>query len=137
MTQRCIQTLMVLVLIGGISACGSKGAGAQAELSTIDEAMRQAINLGADQLAPVELRFAREKQRQAQAAMRAKKYSKAKMLSREAKVDAQLAGALAIAVSSRDALEGVYDDILVDPGAQGQQTPASSSNSLRALIGGE
>lgn len=137
MTKRCIQTLMVFVLIGGISACGSKGEGALAELSTTDEAMRHAISLGADELAPVELRFAREKQRKAHAALKAKKYSKAEMLSREAKVDAQLAGALAIAVSSRQTLEGVYDDILVDSGDPSQQTSASQSDSLRALIGGE
>lgn len=137
MTKRCIQTLMVFVLLGGISACGSKGAVAEAELKSIDEVMQQAVEVGADEFAPVELRFAREKQRLAHAAMKAKKYTKAEMLSREAKVDAQLAGALATAARSLHALEGVYDNMLQDSESGVQKTSASSRDSLRALIGGE
>ena len=137
MTKRCIQMLMVFVLLGGISACGSKGAGARAELNSIDEVMQQAVAVGADEFAPVELRFAREKQRLARAAMKAKKYTKAEMLSREAKVDAQLAGALATATKTRQALEGIYDNMLQRPEGGVQKTSASPSESLRALIGGE
>lgn len=140
MTKRWIWALMVCVLLPGISACGSKGEGAQAELATIDAIMQQAINLGADELAPVELRVAREKQRLAYAAMEDKKYSKAQMLSREAKVDAQLAGALATAVKTRYALKSIIDDSLAAPAPapapQAHETSASQIDSLRALIRG-
>lgn len=128
---------MVFVLLGSISSCGSKGTSVHAGLDTIDAVMLQATYAGADEFAPVELRFAREKQRLAYAAMKAKKYTKAQMLSREAKVDAQFAGALATVVKSRHALEGVYEEILVAPGAQAQETPVSQTDPLRALIGGE
>lgn len=128
---------MVFVILGGLSACGSKGTVARAELNSIDEVMQQAVEVGADEFAPVELRFAREKQRLAQAAMKAKKYTRAEMLSREAKIDAQLAGALATAAKSRHALEGVYDNMLQRPEGGVQKTSASPSDSLRALIGGE
>ena len=128
---------MVFVILGGLSACGSKGTVARAELNSIDEVMQQAVEVGADEFAPVELRFAREKQRLAQAAMKAKKYTRAEMLSREAKIDAQLAGALATAAKSRHALEGVYDNMLQRPEVGVQKTSASPSDSLRALIGGE
>jgi hypothetical protein len=138
MTKRCIQTLMVFVLLGGgISACGSKGAGAGAELNSIDDVMQQAVADGADEFAPVEMRFAREKQRLAQAAMKAKKYTKAEMLSREAKIDAKLAGALATAARSRHALEGLNDNMLQRPEGSVQKTSASPRDSLRALIDGE
>ena len=139
MTKRCIQALVVFLLLGGITGCGSKGGGAQAELNSIDDVMQQALNNGADEFAPVELRFAREKQRKALAAMKAKKYAKAEMLSREAKVDALLAGELAKAEKSRHALEGVYDGILVSPETEvsdTSDTSESQSDSLRALIGG-
>ncbi|MFT6302908.1 MAG: hypothetical protein ACJAY2_002093 [Pseudomonadales bacterium] len=126
---------MVFVLFGSISACGSKGASTQAELNTIDEVMQQAIKVGADELAPVELRLAREKQRQAYAAMKAKKYAKAQRFSREAKVDAQLAVALATTVKSRHALKGVRGDILVESEA-GTQKSSFQEDSLRALVGG-
>lgn len=129
---------MVFVIMGGMSACGSKGESAQAELATIDAVVQQAINVGADELAPVELRIAREKQRLAHAAMKAKKYTKAQMLSREAKVDAQLAEALATAVTSRYDLKTLYGDSLAAPvpEAQAQETSASQIDPLRALIRG-
>ena len=139
MTKWCIQALVAILLLGGITGCGSKEGGAQAELSSIDDVMQQAVNNGAHEFAPVELRFAREKQRKALAAMKAKKYAKAEMLSREAKVDALLAGELAKAEKSRHALEGVYDGILVSPETAVSETSESSeskSDSLRALIGG-
>jgi hypothetical protein len=137
MTKRFIQAFVLLALVGGITACGSKGAGAKAELDTIDAIMQQAVSDGADEFAPVELRFAREKQRQASVAMKEKKYSKASMLSREAKVDAQLAGALAMAVKSRNALEEVNKDLEMRPAGLGRNTAVSATDSLRALIGAE
>jgi hypothetical protein len=137
MTKRCIKVLMAFVLLGSVSSCGSKGASAQAGLNTIDAVMLQATYAGADEFAPVELRLAREKQRLARAAMKAKKYTKAQMLGREAKVDAQFAVALATVVKSRHALEGLYRETLFASGAPIQETSVSQTDPLRALIDGE
>lgn len=135
MTKRYLQVLMVLVLLGGASACGSKGSSAQAELASFDEALRQAIALGAEDLAPVELRIAREKHRQAQGAMKKRSYDKAEMLSREAQVDAQLAGALSAAAIARHAVASGYDDS-VPSNEAGTEKSSAQRDSLRTLLGG-
>lgn len=76
-------------------------------MSRADAAVREAEQSGAQQHAPLELRFAREKHSAAQAAMGREDYEEARRLAEQAIANAQLAEAKADAADARAAAQEV------------------------------
>ena len=73
-----------------LAGCASTPAPTE-QLAVSTAAVEQAVSAGAPELAPAELRSARDKLDRAQAAMVAKDYGQARILAEQAQVDAQLA----------------------------------------------
>ncbi len=83
------------------------------EIALSNAAVQNAEVAGATDLAPIELRTAKEKQALANSAMSSKNYLTAKQLSEQAAVDAELAKAKSEAEKSRAAVKEVEDSINV------------------------
>lgn len=97
-------------LVLSLSACSSAPK-PKAELAMTASALQAAESAGAREYAPIELRLAREKQTLADKAMADEEYGRAKRLSNEAKVDAELAKAKTDAERSRIALREVQNSV--------------------------
>ncbi len=80
------------------------------ELSEAGQAVRTARDAGAGTFAPVELRFAEDKLRMAQAASEAEDYDQAGALARQALVDSELAAAKARAGKARADVQARSED---------------------------
>lgn len=76
-------------------------------MSRADAALNQAEQSGAGQHAPLELKFARQKYAEAQAAVNREEYDQARRLASEALVNAELAEAKADAAQARAAAQEV------------------------------
>jgi len=74
-----------------LAGCASGPPAPTEQLAVSTAAVEQAVSAGAPELAPAELRAAREKLDRARVAMGAKDYVQARMLAEQAQVDAQLA----------------------------------------------
>ena len=111
MNQTYVRLGAIAVLAVSLSACGSKAPRPVSELALADSALQNAETSGAREYAPIELRAAREKKAAADAAMAKKDYDKARHLTVEARVDAELARAAADAEKSRLALKEAQDNI--------------------------
>jgi len=83
------------------------------EIALSNAAVQNAEVAGATDLAPIELRTAKEKQTMANKALASKNYLTAKQLSEQAAVDAELAKAKSEAEKSRAAVKEVEDSINV------------------------
>lgn len=81
------------------------------EIALSNAAVQNAEVAGANDLAPIELRKAKEKQALAGNALALKKYKTAKQLSEQAAVDAELAKAKSEAEKSRSAVKEVEHGI--------------------------
>ena len=81
------------------------------EMALSNAAVQNAEVAGATELAPIELRTAKEKQALANNALSSKNYLTAKQLSEQAAVDAELAKAKSEAEKSRAAVKEVEDSI--------------------------
>ncbi len=92
--------VVLTATLGLLGACSSTPK-PKTEIALSNAALQNAENAGAEQLAPLELRTAREKQAQADGALSSKKYNTAKQLSEQAAVDAELAKAKSEAEKSR------------------------------------
>lgn len=101
----------IAILAVSISACGSKGPRPTSELMLANSALESAELAGARELAPIQLRLAREKKAAADKAMVNEKYTKARYLTIEARVDAELARAASDAEKSQRELERAQDNI--------------------------
>lgn len=106
MKRSDIKLVAVAATVLTLSACASAPK-PTSEVVLSDAAMQAAEAAGARELAPIELRQAREKQQLAQKAMKQEEYRKARMLSQQALVDAELAAAKAEAEKARMALREV------------------------------
>jgi hypothetical protein len=110
MNKTFLSGCLAVALIGSLSACSSPPK-PKAEIAMSQQALQSAEISGARQYAPIELRTAREKRELAQAEMRKEEYGKAKRLSEQAVVDADLARAKATAEKSRLALKEVQNSV--------------------------
>jgi len=81
-----------------------------AQVAVSAAAVNHAAGAGAPELAPVEMRLARDKLQRANVAMTTKDYGQALALAQEAQVDAQLAEAKAHSSKARKAAEEVRED---------------------------
>lgn len=111
MNKTLLRLSAVVVLAASVTACANKAPRPVSELALANSALKNAESSGAREYAPIELRVAREKKAAADAAMAKKDYSKAKLLTSQAQVDAELARATADAQKSRLALKEAQDNI--------------------------
>lgn len=100
----------VVVALISLGAC-SGTAKPKTEIALSNAAVQNAEVAGATDLAPIELRKAKEKQALADTALSKKNYMTAKQLSEQAAVDAELAKAKSEAEKSRAAVKEVEDSI--------------------------
>lgn len=111
MNKTLLRLGVVTILAATVSACGSKAPRPVSEMALANSALKNAESSGAREYAPIELRIAREKKAAADAAIAKKHYSRALLLTNQALVDAELAGAAADAEKSRLALKEAQDNI--------------------------
>jgi uncharacterized protein DUF4398 len=103
-------------VLGGVGLAAAVMAGCAGvpapteQLAVSKAAVANAVDAGAPELAPVEMRTAQEKLDRANQAMAAKDYDRARSLAEQAQVDAQLAGAKARSVKAQKAALAVQDD---------------------------
>lgn len=101
----------IAVVLGAALSAGCASAPPPlAELAEAQTQISRAQSAGAQGSAPVELRFALEKLALAQAAIEKRDHKSATALATQAKVDAELAAAKALAASARDAVRAKVDD---------------------------
>ena len=81
-----------------------------AQVAVSTAAVANAVSAGGPELAPAEMRVARDKLDRANVAMTAKDYDRALSLAQEAQVDAGLATAKAQSAKARKAAEAVRED---------------------------
>ena len=91
-------------------ACASSTPAPTAQVAVSTEAVANAAGAGATELAPAEMKMARDKLDRARLAMTAKDYDAALSLAQEAQVDAGVAQAKAQSVKARKAAETVRED---------------------------
>lgn len=103
----------VLVIASVVLSACSGTPKPKTEIALSNAAVQNAEVAGATDLAPIELRTAKEKQAMANSALASKNYLTAKQLSEQAAVDAELAKAKSEAEKSRAALKEVEDSINV------------------------
>lgn len=84
-----------------------------AELALASSALDIALNSGADEYAPIELRIARFKLKAANQALASRDFEKARLLFAEARVDAELAKAVSEKEKARIELAEALDGIQV------------------------
>jgi len=101
---------LIVTAVAMLGACSSPPK-PKTEIALSNSALQNAEVAGAKELAPIELRKAREKQSLADNAIAKKKYTSAKHLSEQAAVDAELAKAKSEAEKSRAAVKEVEDSI--------------------------
>lgn len=108
-TRSTLAGAVGLVGVALLSACASTPA-PTAQVAVSTAAVANAVSAGAPELAPTEMKTARDKLDRANAAMGAKDYDNALVLAQQAQVDAQVAQAKAQAVKARKAAETVRED---------------------------
>ncbi|MFK7862368.1 MAG: DUF4398 domain-containing protein [Granulosicoccus sp.] len=106
--QQCVVAASLAI---ALTACGSKVPRPTSELALANSALEDAERSGARDLAPIQLRLAREKKAAADKAIAEKSFMKAKYLTVEARTDAELARAAADAEKSRRELKRAQDNI--------------------------
>ena len=111
MRTRYLQYAATATLAIALAGCGSKTPRPTSELALAGSALKSAEMSGAREHAPIELRLAREKKDAADKAIAEKKYAKARYLTMEARVDADLARAAADAQKTRLELKRAQDNI--------------------------
>ena len=111
MKKELLTCVLAVIVSAALGACGSKAPRPDSEFALAGSALKSAEASGARQLAPAELRLAREKQDAADKAISEKKYAKARYLTVEARVDAELARAAADAEKSRLELKRAQENI--------------------------
>ena len=111
MRQRYLQFATTATLAIVLAGCGTKTPRPTSEIALAGSALKSAELSGARELAPIELRVAREKKDAADKAVAEKKYAKARYLTVEARADADLARAAADAEKTRLELRRAQDNI--------------------------
>ena len=111
--KKYVLTFAAVIVSATLGACGSKAPIPNSELALAGSALKSAEQSGARELAPIELRLAREKQDAATQAVKDKKNARAHYLTVEARVDAELARAAADAEKSRLELKRAQNNIEV------------------------
>ena len=96
-----------------LAACASQKAPATADVAVSKNAVENAVSAGAADLAPDEIISARAKMMQANQALAAKDYARARDLAAEASADARLAQSKAGTAKATAAANALNDDLRV------------------------
>lgn len=96
-----------------LSACASQKAPATADVAVSRNAVANAVQAGAADLAPEEITAARAKMMRANAALAAKDYKLARELATQAQADAQLAQSKAASAKATAASNALNEDLRV------------------------
>ena len=102
-----------LAAVLGLSACASQKAPATADVAVSQNAVANAVQAGAADLAPAEITAARAKMMRANEALAAKDYRLARELSMQAQADAQLAQSKANSAKATAAANALNEDLRV------------------------
>ena len=102
-----------LVAVLALSACASQKAPATADVAVSRNAVANAMQAGAAELAPVEITAARSKMMRANEALAAKDYKLARELAVQAQADAQLAQSKANSAKATAASNALTEDLRV------------------------
>lgn len=103
--------IMLSLALFGLTACGTKIAPPDSQLSQATSSISQAESLGAYESAPIELKSARDKLNQAKQALQIEDYLTAQRLAEQAIVDANLAQAKARTAKSQKTVEEIKEGI--------------------------
>lgn len=93
-----------------LAGCASNPPAPTAQMAVSNAALAQAVSAGAPELAPAEMRTARDKMDRANAAMTTQDYEQARLLAEQAQADAQLAVTKARSVKAQKAAAAVQED---------------------------
>ncbi|MGX4643548.1 DUF4398 domain-containing protein [Massilia sp. SYSU DXS3249] len=96
-----------------LSACASQKAPATADVAVSRNAVANAVQAGAAELAPAEITAARAKMMRANEALAAKDYKLARELAMQAQADAQLAQSKAASAKATAASNALNEDLRV------------------------
>lgn len=107
LTAICITSLIIM------AGCTSMKTPATADVAVSNAAVANASTAGGAEFAPVEMRSARDKMDQSNAALKAHDYKKADELAKSAQADAQLAQSKADTAKSQAAATALQTDIQV------------------------
>ena len=102
--------LATLLVLGG---CASQKAPATADVAVSRNAVQNAVQAGAAELAPAEITAARAKMMRANEALAAKDYKLARELAMQAQADAQLAQSKANSAKATAASDALNEDLRV------------------------
>ena len=102
-----------LAAVLGLSACASQKAPATADVAVSQNAVANAVQAGAADLAPAEITAARAKMMRANEALAAKDYKLARELATQAQADAQLAQSKANSAKATAAANALNEDLRV------------------------
>lgn len=102
-----------LAAVLGLAACASQKAPATADVAVSRNAVANAVQAGAAELAPAEITAARAKMMRASEALAAKDYRLARELAVQAQADAQLAQSKANSAKATAASNALNEDLRV------------------------
>lgn len=102
-----------LAAVLGLAACASQKAPATADVAVSRNAVENAVQAGAADLAPAEITAARAKMLRASEALAAKDYKLARELAMQAQADAQLAQSKAASAKATAASDALNEDLRV------------------------
>lgn len=108
-----IRWTAVPVIFCGLLLCGcaSPGVAPVEKISTVERAIQEARDSNATVSAPLELRHAEDKLKEAKVAMKEEEFEKARRLADEALIDANLAEATAHSEKAKKTAQEMHDDI--------------------------
>jgi hypothetical protein len=107
-------SVLCLAVLLALSACASQQkAPATAEVAVSKNAVENAVSAGAADLAPAEINLARSKMMQANQALAAKDYARARDLASQAQADAKLAQSKATSAKATAAANALNEDLRV------------------------
>lgn len=101
--------LGAMILLAGSGCAGTPKP--DAELARSETAVKQAIEVGAREHAPLQLRSAEQKLAQAKAAAQAKDNARARRLAEQAQVDAEVAEVTALATKAQKSVDELQQSI--------------------------
>ncbi|MEL7558870.1 DUF4398 domain-containing protein [Stutzerimonas chloritidismutans] len=102
---------LAAVALGGLLLVGCAGNPPNEQFAVTESAVRSAVSAGATQYAPVDMRAAQEKWKQAELAMQKENYDEARRLAQQAEWDARVAERKAQAAKAQKAVEDAQKGI--------------------------
>ncbi|AZZ46209.1 MAG: DUF4398 domain-containing protein [Pseudomonadales bacterium] len=102
---------LAAVALGGLLLVGCAGNPPNEQFAVTESAVRGAVSAGATQYAPVDMRAAQEKWKQAELAMQKENYEEARRLAQQAEWDARVAERKAQAAKAQKAVEDAQKGI--------------------------